>query len=55
MIFKHMAKGIMSDSSYSTLSNMLSMGEDLKDESEKGNMEYKDPLQQKMHIILFAC
>jgi hypothetical protein len=28
------------------------MGEDLKDEREKGHVEYKDHLQQKMLIIL---
>jgi hypothetical protein len=28
---------------------MLSMGEDLKDEREKGHMEYKDHLHQDAH------
>jgi hypothetical protein len=51
MILKHMAIG--SDSSSSTLSNMLSMGEDLKDERGKGHMEFKDHLHHKMLTILF--
>jgi hypothetical protein len=45
----------MSDSSSSTLSNMLSMGEDLKDEKEKGHLEFKDHLHHKMLIIHFPC
>jgi hypothetical protein len=32
---------------------MLSMGEDLKDEREKGHMEFKDHLHHKMLFILF--
>jgi hypothetical protein len=47
MILKHM--GITSNSSSSTLSNTLSMGEDLKDEREKGHVEYKDHLHQDAH------
>jgi hypothetical protein len=45
----------MSDSSSFIHSNMLSMGEDLKDKREKGHVEYKDCLHQKMFIILFPC
>jgi hypothetical protein len=44
-----------SDSSSSTLSNMLSMGEDLKDRREKYHMEFKDHLHHKMLYILFPC
>jgi hypothetical protein len=58
IFFKHMAivlPRITSDSSSSTLSNMLSMGEDLKDEKEMGCIEYKDHLHHKMIIILFPC
>jgi hypothetical protein len=43
----------MSDSTSYILSNMLSMGEDLEDEREKGHAEYKDRLHHKMLIILF--
>jgi hypothetical protein len=43
----------MSDSSSSTLGNMLSMREDLKDERENGHIEFKDHLHHKMLIILF--
>jgi hypothetical protein len=39
MILKHMAIRDYSDSSSSTLSNMLSMGEDLKD--ERGNDQHR--------------
>jgi hypothetical protein len=35
MILKHMATGNYKQFKFSTLSNMLSMGEDLKDEREK--------------------
>jgi hypothetical protein len=35
-----------------TLSNMLSMGEDSKDEGGKGHMEYKDHLHQDAHHSL---
>jgi hypothetical protein len=34
---------------------MLSMGEDLKDEREKGHVEYEDHLHHKMLIIVFPC
>jgi hypothetical protein len=49
MIFNDMAIG--SDSSSSTLSNMLSMWEDLKDKRENNHMEFKDHLHHKMLII----
>jgi hypothetical protein len=39
----------MSDSSSSTLSNILSMGEDLKDERGNGHIEFKDNLHQDAH------
>jgi hypothetical protein len=39
----------MSNSSFSTLSNMLSMGEDLKDERGNNHTEFKDHLHQDAH------
>jgi hypothetical protein len=39
----------MSDSSSFTLSNMLSMGEDLKDERGNNHIEFKDHLHQDVH------
>jgi hypothetical protein len=39
MILKHMAIGNYKQFKFFTLSSMLSMGEDLKDEREKGHME----------------
>jgi hypothetical protein len=54
VILKHMEIRIKSNSIYSTLSNTLSMGEDLKDEREKGYMEFKDRHHHKM-LIIFSC
>jgi hypothetical protein len=34
---------------------MLSMGEDLKDDREKGHMEFKDHHHHKILFILFPC
>jgi hypothetical protein len=45
----------MSDSRSSTLGNMLSMREDLKDERENDHIEFEDRLYHKMLIILFPC
>jgi hypothetical protein len=52
MILKHMA--IRSDLSSSTLSNMLSMGEDLKDEREQGHEVQGSPSPQDAHHFFHA-